>query len=215
MGCIYMIINKINNKKYIGKTDYDDVSIRWEQHKRDYKKHLNRPLYRAFNKYGLDNFIFKKICDNLYGNDLSNKEIELIKLYDTYKNGYNATLGGEGKLKYVICDFELINYYKKVKNIEKTAKYFGCCREIVSMKLKELNVDIVNLGQKLPMKSVYCKELDLQFESILEASRYVVENNISETKDIEMVRRGISRVVNGKRNTYLKMHWDKCYFKNV
>ena len=56
MGFIYKIINNINDKVYIGKTDFS-IEKRWAEHKKDSQKDLkNRPLYRAMNKYGIENF---------------------------------------------------------------------------------------------------------------------------------------------------------------
>lgn len=207
MGCIYIITNKLNGKQYIGKTDYKDVSIRWEQHKNDYKKFKDRPLYKAFSKYGIENFDFSVLCDDLYGDDLSLKEMEMINLYDTYKHGYNATLGGNGKPLYNFDNNELIDYYNKVLNIEETANYFGCCRDIMAIKLKELNVKIVNKGHTNHQKRIYCNELNMYFDSIICAAQHLIDSGISKSNNIEMVRRGISRAVNKKRNTYLKKHW--------
>ena len=63
MGYIYKIENTINGKIYIGKTDYFDVTKRWKEHKRAMNREdcKHRPLYRAFNKYGIENFKFSVI----------------------------------------------------------------------------------------------------------------------------------------------------------
>ena len=37
MGYIYLITNKINNKKYVGKTELS-IKARWKQHIKDSKK---------------------------------------------------------------------------------------------------------------------------------------------------------------------------------
>lgn len=43
--------------------------------------------------------------DILYqGEDLDNEEIKFIKELDTFKNGYNSTLGGEGSTGLVVSD---------------------------------------------------------------------------------------------------------------
>ena len=60
MAYIYKIINKKNNKIYIGKTEFS-IEKRWKEHLRDSKKNLDRPLYRAMNKYGIENFDIEQV----------------------------------------------------------------------------------------------------------------------------------------------------------
>ena len=57
IGYIYKITNRLNQKAYIGKTIYT-VEERWQEHIRDSKRDRckDRPLYRAMNKYGIENF---------------------------------------------------------------------------------------------------------------------------------------------------------------
>lgn len=91
---IYKITNKINNKSYIGiSTDIED---RWEQHKNPYnhKRESNKLLYKAFNKYGIENFTFE-VLEECKVVELSEKEKYYVDLFDAYHNGYNMTAGGE------------------------------------------------------------------------------------------------------------------------
>lgn len=57
MACIYVITNKINNKKYVGKTNFS-IEKRFKEHCSDSKRREfeKRPLYNAMNKYGIENF---------------------------------------------------------------------------------------------------------------------------------------------------------------
>ena len=58
IGGIYKITNKINNKFYVGSTNY--FYGRWKSHINDLNgnRHTNRYLQNSFNKYGKDNFEF-------------------------------------------------------------------------------------------------------------------------------------------------------------
>ena len=97
MAYIYKITNLINNKCYIGKT-LNTIQERWREHCSDYKKRdeEKRPLYSAMNKYGIENFKIEEIeqCNEDIVND---REKYWIEYYGSFKKGYNATLGGDGK----------------------------------------------------------------------------------------------------------------------
>lgn len=94
---IYCIENLKNNIKYIGLSR--NIEQRWKQHKYKLKSgtHNNTYLQNAWNKYGEDNFHFY-ILEECSQEELNNKEQHWINYYDTYYNGYNGTLGGEGYL---------------------------------------------------------------------------------------------------------------------
>lgn len=59
---VYCIINKANNKKYVGSSI--DIKKRWQQHKSDLRSgyHGNYHLQRAFDKYGEENFEFEVVA---------------------------------------------------------------------------------------------------------------------------------------------------------
>ena len=91
MGYIYTITNKTDNKTYVGQT-VQDVELRWKDH---LKKRSNcRYLKSAFNKYGVDNFVFKLVCIT-FDNMLDDMEIQYIEKYKSLvPNGYNLRRGG-------------------------------------------------------------------------------------------------------------------------
>jgi group I intron endonuclease len=98
-GIIYKIINKINNKVYIGCTT-KTIEKRYKSHLyRCFKKNYDSRLYNSMRKYGIENFEIELLeecdIDSIY-------EIEKIYIqkFDSYKNGLNSTLGGEGFLGY-------------------------------------------------------------------------------------------------------------------
>ena len=93
-GTIYSIICKVTGKRYIGQTQ-QDLGKRWGQHIQESKKHSDRPLYRAIQKYGVGMFQIRAIEEDILVNELSEREIYWIEQFDTYNNGYNATTGGE------------------------------------------------------------------------------------------------------------------------
>lgn len=94
---IYMIINLINNHKYIGQSLNIKKRI-ISHHQYDYNNPNNccydTKFYRALRHYGLDNFavVILELCDS---NKLDEKEMYYIQKYNTFKEGYNSTPGGQ------------------------------------------------------------------------------------------------------------------------
>ena len=114
MAYIYCIVNNINGKKYIGKTN-TTIEKRFTTHVRDSsrEKCKHRALYRAFNKYGVQNFSIHKLEECKWG-EASDREIYYIDLYDTFRNGYNETLGGDGSTR---IDYDnVVGVYFKCPN---------------------------------------------------------------------------------------------------
>lgn len=85
---IYKITNLASGKLYIGSSS--DLMKRKTEHFRllRLKKHCNKHLQSAFNKYGESNFIFEIVlyCDL---EKLIAEEQRFIDFYEAYKNGYN------------------------------------------------------------------------------------------------------------------------------
>jgi group I intron endonuclease len=91
MGFIYKITNKENGMIYIGQT-IQSLEDRWRQHRK--KSSTCLYLKRAFEKYGIDNFIFEMICscDN---EELDKLEIQYMTEFNSIvPNGYNLREGG-------------------------------------------------------------------------------------------------------------------------
>lgn len=92
---IYKIVNKINSKVYIGKTN--NFYRRYHQYKYAYKTKnldkINSYLLNSMVKYGCDNFIFEMIeCCEI--DELSESELYWMKIFDSTdrEKGYNLRL---------------------------------------------------------------------------------------------------------------------------
>lgn len=98
-NCIYMYINKINGKRYIGQTN--DFIRRHMEHKKPSTN--EQPIDRAFNKYGTDNFEIIILAENLTQEQMNEYEKFFIKRYNTLvinDKGYNIAQGGNGGNKF-------------------------------------------------------------------------------------------------------------------
>jgi len=93
---IYKFTNKVNDKSYIGYTKYD-IEHRWEQHCRLAGKDAdNRAFYNALRKYGTDCWNKEVLTITSDVSEAKKLEGEYITEFDSYNNGYNNTLGGDG-----------------------------------------------------------------------------------------------------------------------
>lgn len=96
---IYKFINTITNKVYIGLTT-KTFQRRYNSHKSSaflpYVKHYNCKFYRSIRKHGWDIFKWEIIDNADTEQELKDKERYWISFYDSFRNGYNMTLGGDG-----------------------------------------------------------------------------------------------------------------------
>lgn len=172
----------INGKVYIGQSN--NVSKRINEHLWALRnnKHKNSHLQYSWNKYGEANFKIS-ILEECELSKLSEREIYYIKYYDSYKNGYNNTLGGEGSSLLTIdvvkpiCD--LFNTGKYSTN--ELADYFHMERKRICRYLYFGNIN--NLCNYDPIKSgnkkVICLTDNKIFESIKEAEDYYNINGVA------------------------------------
>lgn len=150
---IYCIKNTINGKCYIGQ------SIKLQKRLKAHFNCWQNPiyehivLYKAFKKYGIDNFeiiILHTFKDSLGWRikvQLDELEKKYIKEYDSYNNGYNSTIGGDGgvlgykhteETKARIKDVRILQEKEKEKDSNNWIK----CRNI------ETNVELVAYSYK-------------------------------------------------------------------
>jgi len=146
MGYIYKITNDVNGKMYVGKTEQTDPYKRWKQHIQDSKRdeHKERPLYRAINKYGIEHFRFEVIEETNNTYEREQYWIDKLRTYAGLKNsnGYNATLGGEGKCQINLTKDEVVEYHFYEANcfVDDTAIHFQVSTSWMRIFLEENNI---------------------------------------------------------------------------
>jgi predicted HicB family RNase H-like nuclease len=89
---VYMHQNKTNNKIYIGCTS---LNLKQRSGKNGVNYKNQKKFYNDILKYGWDNFKHIILFESFSKKEMVEKEIELIKKYNSVKNGYNTTNGGE------------------------------------------------------------------------------------------------------------------------
>ena len=140
MSCgIYKITNTVNQKSYIGQSIH--IENRWTDEKYvstdPTDPRYNSSLSKAFRKYGIENFKFE-ILEECSKEELSNREIYYINLYNTYYSGYNETTGGQGSSNYCmkISTDDLKEIYNLLLNSKisqkEIAKRFNVGEDVIS-----------------------------------------------------------------------------------
>ena len=221
MGYIYYIINKIDNKKYIGQTLEKDIYKRWKGH---LKKNSNcRYLKRALEKYGKENFKFDIICV-CFDEDCNKYEQEYMDKYDTIvPNGYNLRkagnsgshneetkikIGNSVKLHYNNLTDEQKNKYREnisgVNNGMFGKQLSQEAKDQLSKRMKENwikgNYKNINIIKR---KKVNCYSLDNEYISSYDSITDVV-NKLGELK---ITKPEISMCCNNKRKTAKGFIW--------
>lgn len=92
-GILYMITNRINNKKYIGITT-NSLDYRWRHHLYAVNRGSNTKLAKAIRKYGKANFDIKLLKTTNSKKKLRDLEIKYINHYNSVEKGYNSVIGG-------------------------------------------------------------------------------------------------------------------------
>lgn len=193
MGYIYKITNDKNGKIYIGKTEHINPTDRWKEHLQDYKKERceKRPIYEAMKKYGVEHFHFEVIEKTDNPEEREKFWINELRTYIGFKdcNGYNATLGGDGKSYLNLDEEEVIAYHIYIANyvIRDTAKHFNV--DYVTIKKVLIKNNIIWLTKNDSKHLKYYKEKGgiLQvslnkkivlnvFENFIEANKYLNKN---------------------------------------
>ena len=235
-GFIYKITNRVNNKVYIGQTHFT-VEHRWKQHIKNYNiEHRKQPLYKAFDKYGLDNFYVEPI-EEIDSDQLDEREMYWIAYYDSFKNGYNANIGGTGKV-YTWTD----NQYEEIRSLylsgfttKKIAELYKVSAYTIIGVLKSMNVKLRN--NPMDMNAYEAQELirdyTTGFTLTTLAKRYNTDRQtikrflISKGVDIrkksqildnpELIRNLINDFLSGKRYTELEdiYHADTRTIKRI
>jgi group I intron endonuclease len=114
-GKIYKITNTENNSLYIGCT-INTLKHRFEEHcYRCLKTNINTKLCNSIRKYGVEKFTIELI-DECSLEKIYEREVELIKEYNSFENGLNSTLGGEGCLGYKHSPEIRVKISEAVKN---------------------------------------------------------------------------------------------------
>lgn len=213
---VYVHINKINGKRYVGITSLN-VNNRWRNGD-GYKKQV---FGRAIAKYGWDNFEHRILATSLTADDANELERALISEWETQNPlyGYNIVDGGNG-----ICGFKFTEesrYKMSVSAKNRNICYANRKKHLPISEETRKKMSINNTGSGNPnyghkhtadalkkMSKVHSKRVALLgtngetvkvFESAKLAAEYIgVEKSV-----VAKCCRGVNRTCKGHRFEYI------------
>lgn len=206
MAYIYQITNDINGKIYIGKTERT-IEERFKEHCKDaYRREFEkRPLYSAMRKYGIEHFHIEMLEET---DSPEEREIHWIEAKRSFKNGYNATLGGDGK-HYIDYDLVLA-MYAELKNQKEVARRMNISEDTVHKVLTSHQVDILDNARAAALATgKVINQYDLQDNYIqsFPSAKAAAESLNKITTTSNGASSHISDVCRGKRKTAYGYKW--------
>lgn len=203
MAYIYKITNQINQHSYIGKTEYVNPSRRWKEHLSEATKQRfnHRAIYKAIQKYGKENFTFEVLEET---NNPNEREQYYICKYNTYHNGYNETLGGDGAQCLELPEKEICLYYLN-HSLTETAKYFFHDRETIKKVLYKNNIPFHTHQEGILLTTSYpVVKIDPKTNEIIQ-----IYSSLSEAEKDNGNTQHIGDVIKGRRKTCKGYKWKK------
>lgn len=214
MGYIYKIENKLNGKKYIGQT-IKSLEKRFSQHQHNYNKPYfsQLVLYKAFNKYGIENFSFEGI-EEVPNEKLDAREKYWINYYNSYYDGYNSTLGGRATQLYEWDTDDIIEKYYQLKSARKVAELIGCDHSTIDRILNTAGIKRYSQAEQKASENIILEKNNetFTFSNGKDAAAWLISNNYSKSKNIRNVRVYVMEYASGtKQGTYLGF---KIYYES-
>lgn len=192
-GLIYIITNLINNKVYIGQT-IQTIKNRWQGHCRKAcsRAEANMQIKRAIFKYGKENFKIREL-ERCKVENLDEREIYYINLYNSFIDGYNNTKGGRSGAKPLKLDLEqqgsCVELYKLGFSFKAIAKEFNVDKATVKH-IIEIN--------KIPIRTTRTYKFSQEDRvKIIEESSYMSRKTLMSKWNIS--KSYLSQLLNGKR----------------
>ena len=177
-SCIYMYVNKINGKRYIGLTK--NFNRRYNEH----LKNNTQLIDKAIDKYGIENFDIIILAHDIQTKEQMNDyEKFFIKRYNTLAingNGYNITTGGQN-----CCYWD--GYTEEQK-------------ETTKQKLKE-----ANLGKEMSQETKDKISNTLQGREVSDETREKMgtwQRGLKRPSPSEETRRKMSEAHSGEKNSF-------------
>lgn len=193
IGVIYKITNLINGKIYIGQT-IQNLKDRWYRHcgYSGSEGEQNMVIKKAIHKYGKENFTIEEL-ESCQAVDLNEKERYWINYYNSYKEGYNATKGGQdgAKMPKLISKTqEIIDKYQKGLSLRKIAEEYNVDHATIKLLLISNNITL-RTTRTYKLSQEQRKEIVDKINKGVSRKEVMKEYNLSKSY--------LSQLINGNR----------------
>ncbi len=207
-GVVYLIVNMINGKMYVGQTTRD-VWERFAEHCSNTKSAIGR----AIHKYGKENFLVEILVECHAKEQLNTSEMFFVKILNTVApKGYNLTTGGKNKGHLAELSKAIIS--RKNKGKKRSPEV---CKKISQLKKgmrlsKETRAKMstTRKGRAMSAKAYIAlikrNELNKVIVVCLETSE-IFESLLAASEQYGICSGEISAACKGKRNTAGKKHF--------
>lgn len=155
IGIIYKVTNDVNEMVYIGQTMYL-LENRWEWHLNKASNIKdNCKFHKAIREIGQEHFKCEEI-ERVNKDILNDREIYWISFYNSFLNGYNSTLGGNGKRAGFYLNEEsmrdIIDMYNNHYSSNKIAEKYKVDKATILKFLRCCNIEIRDPFRFTPSK---------------------------------------------------------------
>src|SRR3990167_5955989 len=162
---VYMILNRINGKKYIGSSK--DVYNRWNQHLTELRKGKHtKHIQAAYYKYGEESFVFMVIEIIKYLDQLTTREQYWKDFYKSYDRIYG----------YDICRYasSTLGY----KHTEKTKKKISLAHNgKINSEETRGKISLANKGENHPLFGKHHTEETRKRMSLIHIGKHLSKEN--------------------------------------
>ena len=197
---IYLITNQINNKKYVGITN--DYKKRWANHK--CSNNPTMAIAKAIKKYGVENFKFELLEENVPLEQIDEKEIYYIQKLETHVStgkGYNISKGGRYNIENSI---HIGTDNGRALLTEEQVKYIKANRNLPELILYEEFCDIISYDT---FKKVYLNKTYTNIEPTSEIYPF----NLEFSSQFNSGKLTYSEVVELRKQYNNKVFWRDAY----
>ena len=204
-GYIYLIINNINGKMYVGqtsKTPLQRFKIHVQDSYRDNERYVSA-LHRDIRKYGEENFSVREL-EQCSIEQLNDREVYWVDKLGTFRNGYNMTLGGEGSNRLELPDElefkELCSRYTATQ----LAKHYNVYLPTIYSWVDKNNIKLKTHKRKV---ATLVNGVEYSFNSLSDAGKWLINNGFTDNKQGERsVAYFITKSIN-ENKPYLGFNW--------